>query len=228
MSKEDIFKKISDALIDGDDDLAASGCKEALNKGIPALTILMEACMAGMKRAGDLFATSTTGETYSAGGAYLTDLLLAADAMKRAMEVLKPHLSADKSEVTGKYVLGVVEGDLHTIGKDIVASMLMSAGWDVMDLGEDVPLTTFVEKAKEWKPDLIGAASAITGTLDKLRELRELISKEKLPVKFMIGGWATGAEYAKSIGADGFGRDAVDAIKIAEELAQKVKEERRG
>lgn len=226
LTEEVLLKKIADTMIDGDDDLAGSLCKEAIKKGISALDILMKGCMPGMKRAGELFATSTTDETYAAGGAYLTDLLMAAEAMKRAMEVLKPHLAADKAASSGKYLIGVVEGDLHTIGKDIVATMLMSAGWDVMDLGEDVPLSTFIEKSKDWGANIIGAASAITGTLDKLRELSELIHKQKLPVKFMIGGWSTGAEFALSIGADGFGRDAPDAIKIAEELMIKLKEKR--
>jgi len=209
MSKE-LLDKLVETLINGDDLEAGRLAKEAINKGIPAIDILMKACAPGMMKAGEKFASGL-------GGASLTDLIMSGESMKAALEVIKPHLKTEKTEYAGKYLLGQIEGDIHTIGRDIVRTMLQSAGWDVTDLGEDVPVDKFIEKAKEVKPDIIGAASAITGSLNKLEELKQKIDGEKLPVKFMVGGWSTSTEWAKSIGAY-FARDAVEAVKVAGSL----------
>jgi len=221
--KKEIFEKIKKALIEGDDTVVADLVREALAKGIPTLDILHKACMPGMIRAGEMYLSSTVEGISAAGGAYMTDAILAAEAMKAAIEVLKPHLTAEKAKYTGKYMIGMVEGDIHTIGKDIVINMLRAAGWDVTDIGEDVPVETFIQKIKEIKPDVIGAAAAICQVLDQLEKLKKAIEKEKLPVGYMIGGWSTGEEFAKSLGV-AWGRDAVDACKIAEEILTDRKE----
>ena len=221
--EEEIFDKIKKALIEGEDEIVADLVREALAKGISAMNILNKACMPGMIRAGEMYLSSTVEGVSAAGGAYMTDAILAAEAMKAAIEVLKPHLKAEGAKYTGKYLIGVVEGDIHTIGKDIVITMLRAAGWDVTDIGEDVPVETFIEKAKEIKPDLIGAAACICQVLDELEKLKKAIEREKLPVGYMIGGWSTGEEFAKSIGV-AWGRDAVDACKIAEEILTDKKE----
>jgi 5-methyltetrahydrofolate--homocysteine methyltransferase len=118
---------------------------------------------------------------------------------------------------TGKYLIGEIEGDIHSIGREVVKTMLQSAGWEVIDLGEDVPVQRFIEKAKEVRPDIIGAGSAISGSLDKLTELKKRIDTERLPARLMIGGWSTSRELAKSIGAY-FAKDAVEAVKIADSI----------
>jgi len=221
--EKEIFEKIKKALIEGEDDAAANFVREALAKGIPAMNILHKACMPGMIRAGEMYLSSTVEGISAAGGAYMTDAILAAEAMKAAIAVLKPHLTAEKAKYTGKYMIGMVEGDIHTIGKDIVINMLRAAGWDVTDVGEDIPVETFIQKAKEIKPDIIGAAAAICQVLDQLEKLKKAIEREKLPVGYMIGGWSTGEEFAKSLGV-AWGRDAVDACKIAEEILTDKKE----
>jgi methanogenic corrinoid protein MtbC1 len=204
------FDGLIQALVDGDDLGAAKIVKEMLAKGVSATDILAKGCGPGMLKAGERFASGL-------GGASLTDLLLSGEAMKAALEVIKPHLKSDKTEATGKYLLGQIEGDIHTIGRDVVRTMLQSAGWDVLDLGEDIPVEKFIEVAKQIRPDIIGAASAITGSLNKLQELKQRIDAENIQAKFMIGGWSTGPEFAKSIGAY-FARDAVEAVKIAANL----------
>jgi len=221
--EKEIFEKIKKALIEGEDEAAANFVREALAKGISAMDILHKACMPGMIRAGEMYLSSTVEGISAAGGAYMTDAILAAEAMKAAIEVLKPHLTAEKAKYTGKYMIGMVEGDIHTIGKDIVINMLRAAGWDVTDIGEDVPVETFIQKAKEIKPDIIGAAAAICQVLDQLEKLKKAVEREKLPVGYMIGGWSTGEEFAKSLGV-AWGRDAVDACKIAEEVLTDRKE----
>ncbi|MGQ9721104.1 MAG: cobalamin B12-binding domain-containing protein [Candidatus Jordarchaeum sp.] len=214
MSEEEIFEKLNQALTEGDDLLAADLAKQALKMGISAIDILNKGCTPGMMKAGEMYASGL-------GGASLTDLLMAGEAMQAVLTVIRPHLKAEKSEMAGKLIIGMVEGDLHTIGKSVVISMFESAGWDVIDLGEDVPLNKFIETAKQQNPDIIGAASAITGCLDKLKTLKEIIDKEKIPVKYMVGGWATGPEFAKSIGAY-FARDALAAVQLATELMEEA------
>ncbi|MFB0561877.1 MAG: B12-binding domain-containing protein [Candidatus Lokiarchaeia archaeon] len=214
MSEEEIFEKLSQSLIDGEDLLAADLAKEALDKGISAIDILNKGCTPGMMKAGEMYASGL-------GGASLTDLLMAGESIQAVLKVIRPHLKTEKSEAAGKMIIGMVEGDLHTIGKSVVISMFESAGWDVIDLGEDVPLEKFIETVKQENPDIIGAASAITGCLDKLKELREIIDKENLPVKYMVGGWATGPEFAKNIGAY-FARDALEAVQLATEIMEEA------
>lgn len=214
MSKE-YFDRLVQSLVDGDDLEAGRIAKEMIAKGISAIDILSKACGPGMLKAGERYASGL-------GGASLTDLLMSGESMKAVLDVIKPHLKTDKAVSTGKYLLGQIEGDIHTLGRDVVRTMLQSAGWDVTDLGEDVPVDKFIEKAKELKPDIIGAASAITGSLNKLEELKKKIDAEKLAVKFMVGGWSTSQEWAKSIGAY-FARDAVEAVKVAASVSGKPK-----
>lgn len=206
------FGGLIQSLVDGDDLKAARIAKELLAKGISAVDILSKGCAPGMLTVGGKYASGL-------GGAYLTDLLLAGEAMKAVLEVIKPHLKSDNARTTGKYLLGQIEGDIHNIGRDVVRTMLQSAGWEVLDLGEDVPIEKFIEVAKETKPDIIGVASAITGSLDKLQELKHRIDAEKIRAKFMIGGWSTGPEFAKSIGAH-FARDAVEAVEVAANITR--------
>jgi 5-methyltetrahydrofolate--homocysteine methyltransferase len=214
MSENEIFEKLSQALVNGDDLIAADLAKQALKKGISAIDILNKGCTPGMLKAGEMYASGL-------GGASLTDLLMAGEAMQAVLGVIRPYLKAERAEAAGKLIIGMVEGDLHTIGKSVVISMFESAGWAVTDLGEDVPLAKFIEAAKRENADIIGAASAITGCLDKLKTVKEMIDKEKLNVKYMIGGWATGPELAKSIGAY-FARDALAAVKLASELMEEA------
>jgi methanogenic corrinoid protein MtbC1 len=207
LSKTVLLDKIIGALVDGDDIEAVRIANEALANGISAIDILNKGCALGMMKAGEKY-------TQGQGGSSLTDLLLTGEAMKAVLEVIKPHLKVDKTVATGKYLIGEIEGDIHSIGREVVKTMLQSAGWEVVDLGEDVPVQRFIEKAKEAKPDIIGAGSAISGSLDKLVELKKRIEAERLPVKYMIGGWSTSPEFAKSLGAY-FAKDAVEAVKIA-------------
>ncbi|WXG41962.1 MAG: cobalamin-dependent protein [Candidatus Freyarchaeum deiterrae] len=214
MSESEILEKLSQALTNGDDLLAADLAKQALKKGISAIDILNKGCTPGMLKAGEMYASGL-------GGASLTDLLMSGESMQAVLAVIRPYLKAEKAEAAGRLVIGMIEGDLHTIGKSVVVSMFESAGWAVTDLGEDVPAEKFIEAAKREKANIIGAASAISGCLDKLKTLKEMIDKENLSVKYLVGGWATGPEFAKSIGAY-FARDALAAVQLASELIEEA------
>jgi len=218
LSEKELFEKISAALVDGDDLGVRPLVEEALAKRVPAIDIIMKGCMPGMVKAGEMFAAGL-------GGASMTDLIMSGEAMRAVLAIVLPRLKAEKAEFVGKFLIGQVEADIHNIGRDIVTAMLRGSGWDVTDLGEDIPPQQFIQKAKEIQPDIIGGACSITGSLDKLAIMRELIDKEKLQCGFMIGGWSTGPEYAKKIGA-AFARDALEAIKVSQELLKKVREKK--
>ncbi|HIH98432.1 MAG TPA: cobalamin-binding protein [Thermoplasmata archaeon] len=161
------------------------------------------------------------GKKFSEGEVFLIDLMGAADAMNSALTVLKPAIEEmGGAEKRGKIVIATVEGDIHDIGKSIVGSMMVSAGFEVMDLGRDVPNEKIIETLKKEKPDLVGVSAMLTTTKEKQKELVELLKKEGLRegVKVMVGGAPVTEEWKSKIGADGYGEDAVDAVNVAKKL----------
>jgi len=149
--------------------------------------------------------------------------MMAASAMKAAVELLEPHISVEMKEKAsaGKIIIGTVEGDIHDIGKTIVSTLLAANGFEVIDLGTEVPASKFIEKIKELKPDIVGLSALLTTTMPKMQEVIEALEKEDLrdSVKVMIGGAPVTQEFADKIGADGYAKDAEEAIKWAKELA---------
>lgn len=156
---------------------------------------------------------------------FLPDLMMAAECVNEAFKILKPHLDkyVDKAAVPGKVVIGTVQGDIHEIGKNIVVSMFIAAGFDVYDLGVDVPPETFMEKAKEVNADIVASSALLTTTMpyqEKIeRTLREAGIRNR--VKTMIGGLPTSREWAERIGADAWGKDALEAVEKAKELIKR-------
>lgn len=166
-------------------------------------------------------AMSRIGEMFDAGQIFLPEVVLAADAMKAAAAILTPAIPVEKrKEKLGKYVIGTVEGDVHDIGKGIVATLLEAAGFEVIDLGRDVPLTLFLEKVKTEKPVIVGLSALMTVTMVGQKIFIEMLKKEGLrdKVKVMVGGGATTGTWAEEIGADAWGEDAPSAVKKAFEL----------
>ena len=161
------------------------------------------------------------GKKFSEGEVFLIDLMGAADAMNSALTVLKPAIEEmGGAEKRGKIVIATVEGDIHDIGKSIVGSMMVSAGFEVMDLGRDVPTNNIIEAVKKEKPDLIGVSAMLTTTREKQKELIKFLERENLrkEVKVMVGGAPVTEEWKDEIGADGYGEDAVDAVEVAKKL----------
>lgn len=166
------------------------------------------------------------GDRYECGELFLVELVAAGESARRALsEVVEPKLKqlGVKRETIGRVVLGTVEGDIHDIGKNIVAALLSSAGFEVIDLGKDVPTEKFVEAVKEQKPDIIGLSALMTVTMIKQREVVEALKKEGVrdKVKVIIGGAPTSAEWAEEIGADAYGADAINAVKVCKSLVGK-------
>jgi methylmalonyl-CoA mutase cobalamin-binding domain/chain len=220
-SPAEFFKEIADLVVEGDKEAAAVVAREAIEASVSPFDFLMKGICEGLR---------IVSEKFSAKEFFYPDLVCAAEATMAALSVVKPHLKVEKASFTGTYVIGTVEGDLHDIGKDIVATVLEAAGFKVIDLGVDVPPSRFVEAAKKYDADIVGSSVAIGGVPRvKQKEiedaLREAGIREK--IKTMVGGAFTDEKWAIEIGADAWGKDCFDALRKAEELVKKVREERK-
>jgi len=202
--------RLRQAVLDGDAATAASLAAEGLTAGLPARTLLDDGLISAMAEAGRLF---------EAGEFFVPELLVSARAMKAAMTVLEPRLADQPRESAGRIAIGTVAGDLHDIGKNLVATMLRGAGFDVDDLGVDVTPARFVEAARAGA-DVIGISSLLTTTMISMRAVVEALEQAGVRgrVKVMVGGAPVTPEYADSIGADGFSDNAGGAVTLARQL----------
>lgn len=209
---EELYQVISKAVMEGEEEEAVRRVNEALEVGLPPLEIMQRGIVDGINK---------TGERWKANEYFLPDVILAADALKAAMVLLKPHLTEEESLAKGKkVVIGVVQGDVHDLGKSLVIAMLTSAGFQVMDLGIDVPLERFIEAAREDQPDIIGLGAYMTTTMLQMKDIIAELQKQGLRqnLKVMVGGVPTSQEFADEIGADAWGKDALDALDKALKL----------
>jgi corrinoid protein of di/trimethylamine methyltransferase len=215
LSKLDVITKLKEAILDGNKELCEEIIDEALLSGIEPMAIL-NTCIEGI---------NIVGEKFGKGEIFLTELMLSADAMKAAVEKLKPKFTAEELIKTrlGKVVIGTVKGDIHDIGKNIVITMLTAAGFEVFDIGIDVPPVTFIEKAKEVNADIIGASALLTSTKPYMEDIALLLKDMDLRSKFkyIVGGAPVTQDYAEKIGADGYAKDAQEAVRVVKELIKK-------
>ena len=179
----------------------------ALEKKIPLETIITQGLTSGMQVVGEKFSTREY---------FIPDMLASAEAVGGAMDILKPYLEASNTETKGKFLIATVKGDIHDIGKNIVAILLRGAGYEVNDLGTDVPTEKIVEVVKEYKPDFLGLSALLTTTMVVMGEIIETLKENGLrdKVKVLIGGAAVSDEYAQEIGADAYCMDGFQAIKV--------------
>ena len=204
---------IKQAVIEGDDKQVATLTRRALDEGHSAESILNHALIVGMGEVGELF---------EQGEYFVPELLLSARAMQSAMEVLRPLLSASSYEPLGKVVMGTVQGDLHDIGKKLVAMMLEGSGFEVIDLGTDVAPERFVETVEESGAQVVGLSALLTTTLPAMEAtVSALREAGPVKVKVMIGGAPVTSAFASSIGADGYAADASSAVALARRLVGK-------
>ena len=163
-------------------------------------------------------AMEAIGKEFEAGRVFVPNLLLSARAMKSALDILKPLMLAEQSTSLGTVVIGTVKGDLHDIGKNLVASMLEGRGFKVINLGTDVSKERFIEAAKENNADIIACSALLTTTMDYMKDVVDAVRESGLGFKVMIGGAPVTAEFAASIGADGFSTNANEAVEVAKRL----------
>jgi corrinoid protein of di/trimethylamine methyltransferase len=211
MSNE-LFDAIAQAVIEGEEETALSLARQALDQGLDPLECIDKGLVKGIQRVGELF---------SQGEYFLPELIIGADVMKSALEILEPALlEGQQRDVVGKVVLGTVEGDLHEIGKTLVGTILSANGFRVMDIGVDKSAAEFIAAIREMDADIVGASALLTTTMLQQKKLIEALKEAGLrdQVKVMIGGAPVTASYAKEIGADGYAEDAISALDVAYRL----------
>ena len=211
--KEEIFEKLAQAVVDGEQEDAVTLAKEALDQGLDPLECITNGLTKGIQKVGELF---------SNGEYYLPELIIGADVMKAALEILEPALMGDqKREVVANVVLGTVQGDLHEIGKTLVGTMLTANGFQVKDIGVDQSPAAFIEAIKEVDATIVGASALLTTTMLQQEKLIQALDEAGIrdKVKIMVGGAPITKEYAKKIGADGYAEDAISAVNLAFRLA---------
>lgn len=212
--EDELVNRLMTAVLNYEVESAVEAAEEALKAGVDPVTAIEEGLARGVRIVGDKF---------GAGEVFLPELMIAVEAMKQAMAILKPAITSS-SKITkkplGKVMIGTIEGDIHDIGKSIVSAMLTVAGFEVIDLGMDVPVEKFIAKTREVEPDIIGMSALMTTTMLKMKEVIKALRKEGLrkKVKVIIGGAPTSAEWAEEIGADGHGGDAMEAVEITRKL----------
>ena len=209
-----LLDRIAASLVEGDPDATVAGVKDALAAGVEPMAIVDGALVAGMR---------TVGDKYASGEYFLPNLIVSANGMKQAMALLEPELKARHQQMksAGTVVIGTVRGDIHEIGKSLVATMLAASGFDVHDLGVDVPVETFVTRVRETSANLVGMSALLTTTMHGQKEVVEALTRAGLrgQVKVMVGGAPVSRAWAESIGADGWAQDAVSAVDLATRLA---------
>ncbi len=206
------LEALSQAIIKGDQKTAVELTTQALDEGMAPDKVLEDGLIGGM---------NVIGTRFKANEVYIPEVLIAARAMKMAMEVLEPKLAEAGVEPIGTAMIGTVQGDLHDIGKNLVVMMLKGAGFRVEDIGVDVPAEKFVEKAKETKAQVVGMSALLTTTMPAMEKAVQAIKEAGIDTKIIIGGAPVTQSYAEKIGADGYAPDAASAVDISKELLGK-------
>ncbi len=203
------FEALKDAVIKGDANAAKEGTAKALEEGVDPEAVLNDGLVAGM---------NVVGKAFKAGEMYVPEVLVAARAMKTAMEILEPRLAEAGVKPIGTIVVGTVQGDLHDIGKNLVAMMLKGAGFDVVDLGTDVTPEQFVKAASDHDARIVGLSALLTTTMPAMKQAVVAFKEAGVDAKLMIGGAPVTRKYAEEIGAQGYAPDAATAVDVAREL----------
>ena len=209
--ENELHQGLSDAVLEMEEDRAEELAKEVVSEGFDAYAAIDSGLADGMERAGQLFEDAEY---------FVPELILCADAMYKGLDVLKPHLKVDEQEKKPKVVIGVVEGDTHDIGKNLVRIMTEAGGFDITDLGRDVPPGDFIDRAVEENAELILISTLMTTTMSGMSKVLELLRERGIrdSFKVMVGGGPISQAFADKIGADGYARNAAEAVRLAKSL----------
>jgi corrinoid protein of di/trimethylamine methyltransferase len=214
-SEQVLFTALSDAVLNMDEDTVQETAHKVVKEGFNAYQAIENGLVDGMNRAGQLFED----EEY-----FIPEILLCSDAMYAGLDILNPHIDRSRQRVRRKVVIGVVEGDTHDIGKNLVKTLLDAAGFDVVDLGRDIPPQVIVESAVEQNADVIALSTLMTTTMDGMASVVELLrqSGNRDKVKVIVGGGPVSQAFADRIGADGYASTAPAAVKLLHKLFQET------
>nr|MDO8080162.1 corrinoid protein [Candidatus Freyarchaeota archaeon] len=211
MSKKELLKRMADAVVNLDVEEAMKSAEEALVLGIPPLEAINKGFTKGLQKVGELFENKEY---------FLADMIMAAEAFKAGMNVLTPRLQKEGNK-KGVIVIGTVKDDIHDLGKNIVTTLLASEGYDVYDLGIDIPAEEFVRKAEEVNADIVGLSALLTTTMERIPEVIEALREAGLDrVKVIVGGRPVTPEFAREIGADAYCEDAIKALETVKKLLE--------
>lgn len=203
------LSQLYQAILDGKLEVAVAVTNEAIAEGVDPQSLINDYMVKAMEQIGARFET---------GKAFVPNLLMSARAMKGSLEIIKPLLKGQAGSTVGKVVIGTVKGDLHDIGKNLVASMLEGCGFEVVNIGVDVSADKFVEVATEQKADIICMSALLTTTMTYMQSVVEAVHNSGLKVKIMVGGAPLNENFARSIGADGYSANANSAVALAKSL----------
>lgn len=213
MSKKQFMETIVKSIIDGDQDKIQESARDALKANIDPLEVVELGLSKGM---------AIVGESFEQGESFLPELLMAAATFNAAMEILMPEIEAQNKEIpkAGTVLIGTVKGDVHNLGKNIVSMVLETNGFSVVDIGVDVSSLNFIEEARKVKADVIALSSLMTTTMPVQKEIIEILEEKNLRNEYfvIVGGGPVSQQWADEIGADGFGKTAVDAVDLIKRL----------
>jgi 5-methyltetrahydrofolate--homocysteine methyltransferase len=217
---EDVIFELKKAVKDYDTEAAKAAAQKVIDQGLDPVRAITLGLTEDLQEIGDKFGT---------GEVWFLDLMAAANTVQAAVSVLEPEIKRRgiKQKTMGKFLIGTVEGDIHDIGKNIVTLLLKANGYEVFDIGVDIPAEVFVENVRRIKPDILGLSSLLTSSMPEQKKVIEVLAENELrdTIKVIIGGAAVNEKWASEIGADGYAEDAVDAIKVTRALISKeVKE----
>ena len=201
------FRQVQDDVFGGDQIAVRGHILGLLERGAKADDILQRGLLAAME---------AIGERFRSGEAFIPEVLLSARVMNEAVSALEPYLTAGQAGAKGRVLIGTVKGDMHDIGKNLVITMLRGVGYEVKDLGVDVPAAKFVQTVKEYQPDILGLSSLLTTTMPQMKLVIEALAAAGLrdKVKVIVGGAPVNEKYARDIGADGYAHDAGGGVKL--------------
>jgi len=209
LGEHETLLRLKNAIIEGLSEDATYLIKQALDEQIKPKRILNEAIISGAEE---------VGKKYENGEFFLADMLLAADAINDSMDLVKSKLEEGTHYSQGKLLIGTPEGDIHDIGKTLIVALLQGQGFDVIDLGVDVPPEKFLDMAKKENPDIIGLSGLLTVTISKMTEIVSLLKREGIKAKIILGGGILSEESCEHIGADAWTKDGWEGVKLIKEL----------
>lgn len=216
LDKHGLLKKLAEAVIKGDERAVERLCGDVIKAKVPIEEAVVNGLCRGMRTVGELFKKREY---------FLADLLISAEAMRVGLNHLLPHLKGEERAFLGKVVIGVVKGNIHDLGKNIVVAMLRADGFEVHDLGVDVQPRRFIEKVKETGAELIGMSVYTSNALPMVEEIERTLKEAGLrtKVKTMVGGAAASPSIAKKYGVDAYGKDAIEAVRISKSLLERLR-----
>jgi len=212
--KEEILKNLAEAVVEFEEDTAREWAQIALDEGMDAFEAIMDGLAAGMETVGDL---------YDRQEYFVPELLMSADALYAGLDILKPHIKQDAVKKMGQVVIGTVQGDVHDIGKNIIKLMFEVGGFDVHDLGRDVPLEKFVEEQLKTDAEIVAMSAMMTTTMVGMKKVIEMIKAKNPKVAIMLGGAPVTQDVAELWGADGYAESAGNAVQEAIKMISQLR-----